>query len=364
MNVDEKQKQPASASASAAPVSGPLASASGAQATLTRVLNELWSSAHIGLSVSVVNGIVAAFVAAPKQLATFRELPLSGDFSGTTVVGQDELWWGDIDGLCSTPLPVLSSPRPVVRRRAMRSDDIIGNTFFDPSIPDRLLVLPLQGLVEYELKTGVWTDVWPALRRQDESSFRRPGVRFGCTDCVGGFYMSPNDHQICRVDRRTLTTTWLAGSGHTPDPADSLDPASASFTGLYCIAAVADGSRLFVGDLQSTDDRRQPPVHSLRRVDLRPGSAKPGVQTLWSNTGFLLAAMCWLPSERLLIADNHGRVHAYDLLSDEKHIVAELPSRGYLSGMCLEERRGHCFADFENAIFELDIRALLPAHTQ
>jgi hypothetical protein len=53
-------------------------------------LNALWSSARIGVGVSVLNSIISAFVCAPKPIASYRELSIGR--CTRCVVGQ-ELWW-------------------------------------------------------------------------------------------------------------------------------------------------------------------------------------------------------------------------------------------------------------------------------
>jgi hypothetical protein len=127
----------ASASASAsASVSAPTLQA------CARALDALWTTAHVGLSLSVLNVLVASFVASQKPVAPLvRPLPFRPQLMPGPFVFGSELWWVEEDTLCSTPLPVAASD-PVVRRRVPRANMSVVRCWLDPSVPDRVLVLP------------------------------------------------------------------------------------------------------------------------------------------------------------------------------------------------------------------------------
>jgi hypothetical protein len=214
---------------------------------LAGCLDELWSSSRVGLSVSVLNALVAAYVAAAKPTAPFRQLPLSTTVTclPVTTVGQ-ELIWMDSELLFTTALPVPAAGQPVVRERALQS----GGCYADPSNPHRLLVLPAGGrdrLAEYDLKTGEST---PVLLKSTAGSpvpvHRLPAPVESCAvDRVGRVYVC-SERGIWLVDRRSQDVRLLTGcqSGGTSESVDSADLSRARFRGLadLCVVRMDRGS--------------------------------------------------------------------------------------------------------------------------
>jgi hypothetical protein len=305
----------------------------------------------------------------------FRELSL-GRCTRCVVVGQ-ELWWaGDDARLCSIPLPVplpvptvTSTQRPVITRRPAyrQAGCYLVSLWFDPTLPDRLLVLAEEGLFDYRLHSGQWREVWSDFKQSDGSAPDGGHRRFSCIDAV---YYFTTSTEVYRVDRRTGLVTTPAVN-REDDRQDGALLFSPPISYLSEIEAVPDGSRVFVHATEYWED-------GVQRFDtlIEFGRSAPHAATVThcriykrhSDDGFEIQSMCWLPSERLLVGDSAGRVHSYDLLAAEWHVVAQMPMPSAASSPSLtaaevtvDSTRRLCFVICGNKAFELDIRALLPA---
>jgi hypothetical protein len=129
--------------------------------------------------------------------------------------------------------------------------------------------------------------------------------------------------QIWRFERRTLRCRPIAGLFTRVhfERGDAGDPLAAVFARIEALEPVPDGSRVFVVDCAFGLSGRA----WLREVDLRPDRRTAGVTTLCREVDMAVVSMCWLSSERLLVGDDRGRVHCFDLLTCEWHVVAQLP---------------------------------------